>query len=56
MSARHLFERGFAIVRRLRAKPFALKIHARELHDGGLVIDEEDEFVGHFDWLFANRN
>lgn len=45
MSARRFFEGGFAITRRVRAKSLALQVHARQLDDGGLVVDEEDEVV-----------
>src|SRR6266508_1102874 len=47
LKACHFFQCDLSIVRRLNAKPVALEIHARQLDDGWLVIDEEDEFVGH---------
>ena len=38
-------ERRHPIVDGVNLKTFTLKIQARQLDDGGFVVDEEDEFV-----------
>lgn len=52
MLYRH-FEGSLSITGRINPKALALKVHAGKSNDRWLVIDEEDQFVGHF-WLIAN--
>ena len=43
-----LLQGGFPIAGRVNPKAFPLEVQPRQLDDRWLVIDEEDEFVGHF--------
>jgi hypothetical protein len=43
----HFLLCSFSILGRLNPKPLTLEVQAREVEDRWLVVDEEDELIGH---------